>query len=71
LEGLEFEGQERIEFLFIGGMGLRQTGEDGLLEGGKTVVIFGIQALLFDKLPEPFNKVQVGGIRGQKEKFQV
>ena len=52
-------------------LGFINTSCDSFLEIGKCFVIGGVEALLFDKLPEPFNQVQIGRIRRQKKQFDV
>ena len=47
----------------------RQTVLESVLEQLKVLVIFGIQALLFDKLPYALNQIEVGRVGRQKEEF--
>ncbi len=44
-----------------------QALRNGRLKGRELFVILRVQTLLFDKLPEPFDEIQVGRVRGQKQ----
>lgn len=55
----------------MGGMGLRQAIGDGGFEGLEVIVVFAIEALLFDKLPQALNEVQIGRIAREEEKFDI
>ena len=55
----------------MGGMGLAQTVKNGCFECGEIAVVFGIQTLFLDKLPEPLNQIEVGRVGRQKTEFDV
>lgn len=55
----------------MGGMGLREARGDGVFEVCESRIIYGVQALFFDKLPQPFDKIQVGRISGKIQQFDV
>jgi hypothetical protein len=61
-EGLKVERQQRTEYLFVRRLGSRQTVLNRLGKRGKVSVIPRVEALLFDKLPESFNQVQMGRV---------
>jgi hypothetical protein len=44
----------------VGGVGLFDTGFNGVLKIIKISVVLGIQTLITDKLPEPLNQIQMG-----------
>ena len=52
-------------------MRLAQTVGDGRLEGGKVSVVLGIQALLFDEFPQPFNQVEIRRVGRQKTELDL
>ena len=49
----------------MGGVGLFEAGFNSLLKVIEASVVFGIQTLIADKLPEPLNQIQMRGIRWQ------
>mgnify|MGYP000014262482 CR=1 FL=1 len=53
------------------GVRLAEALTDCLFERRKVRVIDGIQALLFNKLPQAFNQIQVGRVRGQVQEFNL
>lgn len=50
---------------------ISQALADGLGEAVEVGVVFGVEALLFDELPEPFNEVEVGRVGGQEEQLDA
>lgn len=52
-------------------MRLAQALLNGRLERGEVGVVLGIQTLFLDELPQPFNQVQIRGIRRQVEQLDV
>jgi len=48
-----------------------QAIQKGLLELGERLIIPGVETLLLDRLPEPFDQIQVGSIGGQTEPFEA
>ena len=48
-----------------------QTVGNGLLEVGEVGVIFRVQTGLLDELPQAFNEIQVGRLRGQVQEFNL
>lgn len=46
----------------MSGMSLLKTVRNGLFEGDKIRIIFGIQTMFLDKLPETFNQIEIEGI---------
>jgi len=53
----------------VRGLGLSQAGVNSGCEGTEVRVVLGVQALLFDKLPQPLDEVEVGRIRGQEQQL--
>jgi len=51
--------------------GLLQASRNRRLERSKIGLVVGIQPLLFDKLPQTFDQVQVRGIGRKKASFNV
>ena len=50
---------------------LSQTILNGLFEIRKGVVVNGVETLLFDKLPETFNQIEVWRIGGKEKEFET
>ena len=67
LEDLEFECQQGIELGLMAAAGIGQTIDDRLFERAKLGIIPPMEAVGLYKLPEPFDEVEVGGIRRQPE----
>ena len=59
-EELEPQGQQGVQRSLMGGVGLAQAVHDRRFERSEVGVVVGIQALLFDELPEPFDQVEIG-----------
>jgi hypothetical protein len=55
----------------VEGRRLDDTGPDRLLEGVVVRIVLGVPTLLFDKLPEAFNQIQIRGVRGQEEQLDA
>lgn len=62
-EGQEFEGHECRELGFLRGAEFRQAGFDSVKENGKAGEVLGVEALLLDEFPQPFDQVQIGRVR--------
>jgi len=52
-------------------MRLAQTINNGGLECAELAVVFGVQALLFDELPQPLNQVEIGRVGWQEAEFNM
>lgn len=51
--------------------GLGQAIDNGGFASGEIGAVPGVQALLFDKTPQPLEQIETGCIRGQKTDFDV
>ena len=56
-ECLESERQQGVESGFMFGVSLGKAGRDGLFEKIEIVVIFRVQAFLFDEFPNTLDKI--------------
>ena len=65
-KALKAQGQQGVKRSAMGGLRLCQALNDGGFEGREVGVVGGVQALLFDELPQPLNQVEVRGIGRQK-----
>ena len=59
-EDLEIECQQGVELGLMASAGIGQTIDDRLFEWSKLRIIPPMEALGLDKLPEPFDEVEVG-----------
>ena len=55
----------------MSGGSLRQTTRDSLFEERKVFIIFVIETVFANKFPEPFNQIEIGGVRWEKEYFNI
>ena len=67
LEDGEFACQEGVELGLMAAAGMGQTIADRLFERPKLRIIPSMEAVGLYQLPEPFDEVEVGGIRRQPE----
>lgn len=44
---------------------------DRVLKGCAVGIVLGVQTLLFDKLPQALNQIEIGRVRGQVEQFDA
>lgn len=51
--------------------GFRQTGSNSLFESLKVSIISRIEAFLFHELPQPFDQIEIGGVRWEKEDLNI
>ena len=59
------------ESRFVSGGKLRQAVFDGGTEFGEGGEVFGVEAFLLDELPQPFDQIQVRGIRRQEQPLEA
>ena len=55
----------------VSGGSLRQTARNGLFEEGEVLIVFIIETFLANKFPEPFDQIEIGRIRRDKEDLNV
>lgn len=55
----------------MNGVGIVQATLDGVHEGTEVGVVLGIQALLFDELPQSLDEIEIGGVRGEEQPLDV
>jgi hypothetical protein len=70
-KALKAQSQQGAKRSAMGGLRLRQALGEGGFEGCEVGIVGGIQALLFDELPQPLNQVEVRGIGRQKTDLKV
>ena len=67
MERLKASGQQALQLLCMEGWRVCNTGPDRLLKRLTVRIVLRVQTLFLDKLPEPLNQLQVGGIGGSVE----
>jgi len=55
----------------VNGVGIVQATLDGVHEGTEVGGVLGIQALLFDELPQSLDEIEIGGVRGEEQPLDV
>jgi len=68
---LEIVGHERLEFRAVFGRDVIQATVDRGTEFGEGVVVAAVEHVAFDELPQAFDQVEVGRIRGQELQLDV
>ncbi len=53
------------------GWHLGKTLHDRVLKGSAVRIVLRVETLLFDKLPQPLNQIEIGGISGQVQHFDA
>lgn len=71
LERLEFEREEGFQGLPVAGVDTVEAVLNGSHELLGSGVVFAIEAILLDKLPQPLNEVEVGRITRQEQQLDV
>ncbi len=55
----------------MSGGSLRQTVRDSVFEEGEVLIVFIIETFFANKFPEPFDQIEIGGVRREKEDLNV
>jgi hypothetical protein len=71
LEGLKRESEKGTKSRLVSSGSLRQTARESMLEEGEVLIVFVVETFFANKFPEPFNQIEIGGVRREKEDLNV